>query len=64
MKSTIWYPIKAFEAKGYKVPTTWDELIALSDQIVKDGSNPWCVSAGGPGDAPAGSSPTGSRKWS
>ena len=51
VKSTIWYPIKAFEAKGYKVPTTWDELIALSDQIVKDGSNPWCVSAGGPGDA-------------
>ena len=51
VKSTIWYPIKAFEAKGYKVPTTWDELIALSDKIVADGSNPWCVSAGGPGTA-------------
>jgi len=51
VKSTIWYPIKAFAAKGYKVPTTWDELIALSDQIVKAGSNPWCVSAGGPGTA-------------
>src|SRR6476646_2055708 len=51
VKSTIWYPIKAFEAKGYTVPKTWDELIALSDQIVADGSNPWCVSAGGPGDA-------------
>ena len=51
MKSTIWYPIKAFAAKGYAVPTTWDELIALSDKIVADGSNPWCVSAGGPGDA-------------
>jgi len=51
VKSTIWYPIKAFEAKGYAVPTTWDELIALSDKIVTDGSNPWCVSAGGPGDA-------------
>jgi alpha-glucoside transport system substrate-binding protein len=51
VKSTIWYPIKAFQAKGYAVPTTWDELIALSDQIVADGSNPWCVSAGGPGDA-------------
>jgi alpha-glucoside transport system substrate-binding protein len=51
VKSTIWYPIKAFEAKGYKVPTTWDELIALSDKIVADGSNPWCISAGGPGDA-------------
>ena len=51
VKSTIWYPIKAFEAAGYTVPTTWDELIALSDKIVADGSNPWCVSAGGPGDA-------------
>ena len=51
MKSTIWYPIKAFAAKGYKVPTTWDDLIALSDKIVADGSNPWCVSAGGPGTA-------------
>ena len=51
VKSTIWYPIKAFAAKGYTVPKTWDELIALSDKIVADGSNPWCVSAGGPGDA-------------
>jgi alpha-glucoside transport system substrate-binding protein len=51
VKSTIWYPIKAFAAKGYQVPTTWDELIALSDKIVADGSNPWCVSAGGPGTA-------------
>jgi alpha-glucoside transport system substrate-binding protein len=51
VKSTVWYPIKAFEAKGYAVPKTWDELIALSDKIAADGSNPWCVSAGGPGDA-------------
>ena len=51
VKSTIWYPIKAFAAKGYTVPKTWDDLITLSDKIVADGSNPWCVSAGGPGDA-------------
>ena len=50
-KSIIWYPIKAFAAKGYQVPTTWDELIALSDKIVADGGHPWCVSAGGPGTA-------------
>ena len=44
VKSTVWYPIKAFEAAGYKVPTTWDELIALSDKIVADGKgNPWCI---------------------
>jgi alpha-glucoside transport system substrate-binding protein len=51
VKSLVWYSPKAFAAAGYKVPTTWDELIALSDQIVKDGSNPWCISAGGPGTA-------------
>ena len=44
VKGVIWYPIKAFAAAGYKVPTTWDEMIALSDQIVKDGKgNPWCI---------------------
>ena len=43
LKSMVWYPKKAFDAKGYKVPATWDELIALSDQIKKDGTAPWCV---------------------
>lgn len=42
-KSQVFYPKKAWDAAGYKIPTTWDELIALSDQIVKDGSAPWCV---------------------
>lgn len=51
VKSLVWYPIKAFAAAGYQVPQTWDDLIALSNQIVQDGSSPWCVSAGGPGDA-------------
>ena len=34
---------KAFDEAGYKVPTTWDEMLALSDQIVKDGDTPWCI---------------------
>jgi alpha-glucoside transport system substrate-binding protein len=42
-KSLIWYPKAAFDAAGYKVPTTWDELMALQDQIVKDGDTPWCI---------------------
>ena len=42
-KSLIWYPKKAFDAAGYKVPTTWDEQQALMDQIVKDGDTPWCI---------------------
>ena len=45
MKSIVWYPVQAFADAGYAVPTTWDELIALSDQIVADGNgNPWCIS--------------------
>jgi alpha-glucoside transport system substrate-binding protein len=43
LKSMIWYPKAAFDAAGYTVPTTYDELIALSDQIVADGGTPWCV---------------------
>jgi len=51
VKSTVWYPIKAFAAKGYQVPTTYDELVTLADKIVADGSHPFCASAGGPGTA-------------
>lgn len=43
VKSFIWYSPKVFKAKNYTVPTTWDELIALSDKIVADGGKPWCV---------------------
>lgn len=42
-KSLVWYPIAAWEEAGYTIPTTWDELIALNDQIVADGSSPWCI---------------------
>jgi alpha-glucoside transport system substrate-binding protein len=43
LKSMVWYPKAAFDAAGYTVPATFDELIALSDQIVADGGTPWCV---------------------
>jgi alpha-glucoside transport system substrate-binding protein len=42
-KSMIWYPADDFEEAGYEVPATFDELLALSDQIVQDGGTPWCV---------------------
>ncbi len=42
-KSFVWYPKKAFEAKGYKVPKTWTELVALQDKIVRDGGIPWSI---------------------
>ena len=43
LKSMVWYPKEAFDAAGYEVPSTWDEMIALSDQIVADGNTPWCI---------------------
>lgn len=42
-KSLVWYPVDDFKAAGYEVPTTWDGLIALMDQIVADGDTPWCI---------------------
>ena len=40
----MWYPVAPFEAAGYAIPTTWDEMTALSDQIIADGNgNPWCI---------------------
>ncbi len=42
-KGQIWYSPKAFAANGYEVPSTYDELIALSDQMVADGNTPWSV---------------------
>ena len=39
-KSLVWYPKDDFDAAGYEIPTTWDELVALMDQIVADGDTP------------------------
>ena len=43
VKSTVWYSPAAFEAGGYEIPETLDEMAALSDQIVADGGIPWCA---------------------
>jgi len=43
MKSLVWYSPKEFTAKGYQVPTTLDELKALSDKIASTGKKPWCA---------------------
>jgi alpha-glucoside transport system substrate-binding protein len=43
LKGLVFYPRAAFERAGYAVPATWDELIALSYQMVDDGRTPWCI---------------------
>jgi alpha-glucoside transport system substrate-binding protein len=42
-KTLIWYSPVNFEALGYQVPTTWDDLTALVDQMAADGNVPWSM---------------------
>ena len=42
LKSIVWYQPAEFEARGYSIPSTWDQMIALADQIVADGMTPFC----------------------
>ena len=42
-KSLVWYPKEEWDAAGYEIPETWDEMIALMDTIVSDGDTPWCI---------------------
>lgn len=43
LKSLVWYNPKEFAARGYQVPTTWDELLALTEQIARDGHTAWSI---------------------
>ena len=48
-KSLVWYPVPQFHDAGYEIPTTWDELVSLTEQMVADGRTPWChAEAAGP----------------
>lgn len=46
LKSLVWYVPGNFEDAGYDIPETFDDLIALSDQMVADGFTPWCIGIG------------------
>jgi alpha-glucoside transport system substrate-binding protein len=44
VKGYVWYSPASFEEWGVEVPTTWDEMIALTDTIVeKTGQPAWCA---------------------
>jgi alpha-glucoside transport system substrate-binding protein len=43
IKTIIWYSPVNFQAFGYEVPTTWDELDALVEQMAMDGNVPWSM---------------------
>jgi len=46
VKSTVFYPKKAWDKGGYKAPKDWAELEALTNQIKSDGIAPWCFAVG------------------
>jgi alpha-glucoside transport system substrate-binding protein len=50
VKSLVWYIPDEFESAGYEIPATMEDLLALSEQMVADGTTPWCIGLGS-GDA-------------
>jgi alpha-glucoside transport system substrate-binding protein len=44
VKSFVWYSPKTFEENGWEIPETWDDMVALSDEIAQSGKmKPWCA---------------------
>lgn len=43
LKSIVWHKPAVFEAGGYAIPETWDELKELTNTMIADGITPWCV---------------------
>ncbi len=46
LKSLVWYPKPELRTAAASTPRTWDELIALSDRLVRDEQTPWCMGWG------------------
>ncbi len=46
VKSFVWYSPSVFADNGWAIPTTWDEMLALSDTIAASGMKPWCAGIG------------------
>lgn len=49
VKSLVWFSPENFEDAGYEIPTSMEDLKALTDQIVADGGTPWCIGLGSGG---------------
>lgn len=47
VKSFVWYSPQTFEANGWDIPTTWPELLELTETISTTSDvQPWCVGFG------------------
>jgi alpha-glucoside transport system substrate-binding protein len=43
MKSLVWYPKDNWDAAGFQIPQTWQEMLNLTQTISEMGVTPWCV---------------------
>ncbi len=43
LKSLVWYSPGDFADGGYAVPATFDEFLALADEMITNGDTPFCV---------------------
>jgi alpha-glucoside transport system substrate-binding protein len=43
IKGLVWYNPKTWQAKGYSVPKTWDDMTALQSKMKSNGDTPWCM---------------------
>ncbi|HWC30965.1 MAG TPA: ABC transporter substrate-binding protein, partial [Dehalococcoidia bacterium] len=53
-KGTIWYNPKTFEERGYEPlsgDSTWQDLVALTEQIREDGLAPWSIGVASEADS-------------
>jgi alpha-glucoside transport system substrate-binding protein len=46
-KSIIWYKPKSFQENSFDIPTTWDQLLDITEQYNSKGEKPWAVGAQG-----------------
>lgn len=43
LKSLVWYSPRVFAIRGLEVPTSWDELTSMTDDLAAGGTTPWCI---------------------
>jgi alpha-glucoside transport system substrate-binding protein len=52
VKSLVWYSPEKLKAGNYPIPKTYDELVALSQRMIRDGKQPWAFGVGGSPSSP------------
>jgi ABC-type glycerol-3-phosphate transport system substrate-binding protein len=52
MKALVWYNPKKFKKGKWAIPKTWDQMVALSQKMVKAGLHPWTFGGGGTPPSP------------